>query len=230
MEQKNYFNVKSLKEHVYEYLRDEIHKNILKPGSMINMDETSKKLGISKTPLRDALIQLETEGFVSIIPRRGIYVNSLTIEDIKEYYQIIGALESSAIIQGATNINTSITNKMKQLNKEMHKAIEKDKFDEFYTLNLAFHNTFVHLSKNKNLINIVNNLKKRLYDFPSQTKWIKAWEDSSIGEHEHLTELLEQGKSEEAARYIHDVHWSFSTQENFIRTYYFGEDKSSPSI
>lgn len=91
---------KSLKEQVYDYLRHEIEKNI-QPGAVINMDATSRKLGISKTPLRDALLQLEMEGFVTIAPRRGIYVNSLALDDIKEFYQVIGALEQSAILAAA---------------------------------------------------------------------------------------------------------------------------------
>ena len=89
---KNILNLKSLKEQVYEYLREQLHKGKIRPGSFINMDETSRKLGISKTPLRDALIQLEMEGFITILPRKGVYVNVLTLQDIKDYYQVIGAL------------------------------------------------------------------------------------------------------------------------------------------
>ncbi|MCP4151170.1 MAG: GntR family transcriptional regulator, partial [bacterium] len=82
MKKETILNTKSLKEQIYEYLRKEITKRRLRPGSIINMDATSRKLGISKTPLRDALIQLEMEGFVTIAPRRGIFVNTLTIKDI----------------------------------------------------------------------------------------------------------------------------------------------------
>ncbi|MCC7295868.1 MAG: GntR family transcriptional regulator, partial [Acidobacteria bacterium] len=69
------------------------------PGSVIDMEETSLRLGVSKTPLRDALLQLEMEGFVTILPRRKVVVNVLRPEDIKNYYEIIGALESTALRQ-----------------------------------------------------------------------------------------------------------------------------------
>jgi len=98
MKEKSILNLKSLKDQVYEYLRDQMEKGNLLPGSYINMEETSKKLGISKTPLRDALLQLEMENFVTIIPRRGVIVNPLTLKDIKDYYEIIGSLESQALL------------------------------------------------------------------------------------------------------------------------------------
>ncbi len=218
---------KSLKEQVYEYLREEIHRHNLQPGSMINMDATSKKLGISKTPLRDALIQMEMEGFVTIIPRRGIYVNTLTIDDIKEFYQVIGALESSALLTGFPNIKASEINQMKRLITGMNQALDDDNFNLFYKKNLEFHDTYIHSSQNNTLIKIVTNLKKRLYEFPSQDKWIKEWEESSMLEHQELLRLIEAGKVQEAADIIRNVHWSFSVQEKFIKKYYFENKKET---
>ncbi len=218
---------KSLKEQVYEYLREEIHRHNLQPGSMINMDATSKKLGISKTPLRDALIQMEMEGFVTIIPRRGIYVNTLTIDDIKEFYQVIGALESSALLTGFPNIKAPEINQMKRLITGMNQALDDDNFNLFYKKNLEFHDTYIHSSQNNTLIKIVTNLKKRLYEFPSQDKWIKEWEESSMLEHQELLRLIEAGKVQEAADIIRNVHWSFSVQEKFIKKYYFENKKET---
>ncbi len=221
MAKKNLLNIKSLKEQVYEYLRKQINKRELKPGSSINMDATSKKLGISKTPLRDALIQLEMEGFVTIAPRRGIYVNALTLEDIKNYYQVIGALESSALIYSFKDINIE---RMEKLNNDMKNAIKSGNFNLFYKKNLEFHNSYIKLVKNKTLVKIVNNLKKQLYDFPRREKWIKEWEKSSIVEHQQIIELLKKGKPQETAAFIRDVHWSFKVQEKFITKYYFEQE------
>ena len=78
MDGKPILNIKSLKEQVYEYLREQMRRGEILPGSAIDMEETSKKLGVSKTPLRDALLQLEMEDFVTILPRRMVVVNSLT--------------------------------------------------------------------------------------------------------------------------------------------------------
>ncbi len=93
----NSLDIRSLREQVYEYFRSEIQIGRLIPGSFINLTEISERLGISKTPLRDALIKLECDGFVTILPRRGIVVNKLTLDEIKNTVEIIGALYRSLI-------------------------------------------------------------------------------------------------------------------------------------
>jgi DNA-binding GntR family transcriptional regulator len=223
MKKEGILNTKSLKEQVYEYLREQMRQRKLEAGSAINMDATSRKLGISKTPLRDALIQLEMEGFVTILPRKGIYVNGLTIDEIREYYQVIGALESSALSVCFDKITPKHIGKMHKLVREMETAIQKNNFALFNKKNVAFHDMYIELSGNQWLKQIVNNLKKRLYDFPSYTKWIKEWEESSIKEHRRLIEAIEAGDLEEARVIIHDVHWSFEVQEKFIKKYYFNQ-------
>ena len=219
-EAKGMINVKSLKEQVYEYLRQQFQQHRLQPGAVINMDATSKKLGISKTPLRDALIQLEMEGFVTISPRRGIFVNQLPLAEIREFYQVIGALESSALQAAFSRLGASGIRKMDQLNRQMQKAIDHDDFDLFYKKNLLFHDSFIELSGNKTLIRMIGNLKKRLYDFPQQRQWIKEWEESSIREHQEIVDFLAAGDAQSAALFLRDVHWSFAVQEKFIRKYY----------
>jgi DNA-binding GntR family transcriptional regulator len=217
---KTILNIKSLKEQVYEYLREEFRQHKLKPGAIINIDETSKELGISRTPLRDALLQLEIEGFVTIIPRRGIYVNKLTLDEIRDFYHVIGTLEYSAILACTDRIKIRDIERMAKLNEEMKKALDKDDFDLFYEKNLSFHNTYIDLTQNNTLIKIVNNLKKRLYDLPRPEKWIKKWEENSTSEHDKLVEFLRNGDFEKAARHIQDVHWSFEVHQQYIKKYY----------
>ena len=223
MKKETIINTKLLKDQVYQYLRDEIRKHNFQAGSVINMDATSKKLGISKTPLRDALIQLEIEGFVTIAPRKGIYVNGLSIEEIKEYYQVIGALESSALRISFQRIKSTHIEKLYKLNQAMEKALEQDNFNRFYEKNLEFHNLYIELCGNSTLNKMINNLKKRLYDFVPQDRWIKEWEVSSIKEHQGLVTAIEKGDLQESLHFIHDVHWSFEVQEKFIRRYYFNQ-------
>ncbi len=217
--------LKSLKEQVYDYLRQQFQKHRLQPGDAIHMDATARKLGISKTPLRDALIQLEMEGFVTISPRRGIFVNSLPLDEIREFYQVIGALESSALNAAFPGLGPDGVKKMDLLNRQMHKAIDSGDFDLFYERNLLFHDVFICLCGNSNLKRIVDNLKKRLYDFPQKRQWVKEWEESSIREHQEIVDFLAAGDPQSAALFLRDVHWSFSVQEKFIRKYY-GANKS----
>ncbi len=212
--------IRSLKEQVYDYLRQQFQKRKLHPGETINMDATARMLGVSRTPLRDALIQLEMEGFVTISPRRGIYVNPLPLEEIREFYQVIGALESAALAAAFPRLGDAGVRQMDGLNRQMQKAIDAGDFDLFYERNLKFHDVFIAACANPTLTRIVNNLKKRLYDFPRKRQWIKEWEQSSIGEHQEIVDFLAAGDPQSAALFLGGVHWSYAVQEKYIRKYY----------
>ncbi len=212
--------LKTLREQVYEYLRELMQYGKLKPGDFINMNQLSKELGISKTPLRDALIQLEAEGFVTFFPRRGVMVNLLTLQDIKDYYQIIGALEGAVILAEIEKITDEDIEKMRELNRQMREAIDNDDFDLYYERNLEFHNVYLFLTENQKLLKTVLIYKQRLYDFPRRKGFIKEWEIESIKEHDKIVEFLAKRDAENAAKFVRDVHWSFKTQERFIKRYY----------
>ncbi|MDH5743139.1 MAG: FCD domain-containing protein, partial [Candidatus Aminicenantes bacterium] len=136
------------------------------------------------------------------------------------YYEIIGALESTALLAAFEKMSRSQIKRMYDLNSEMEKAIEQDNFNQYYQKNLKFHNIFLDLCGNPNLVKIVNTLKRRLYDFPRQEGFVKQWEQASIREHKEFVRLIEDGKKEETANYIRDVHWSFEVQEKFLKRYY----------
>ena len=220
MEKKGIINLSSLKDQVYEYLRHQMKIGELRPGAAIDMNATSEKLGVSKTPLRDALIQLEKEGFVEIMPRRGVVVSVLTIQDIKDIYQIVGALESMAIIAAADRLQGAEVKKMEKLNQKMGTSLERDNFDAYYEENLKFHDIFLSLSGNEMLRKTADILKKRLYDFPRRVGYIKEWEEASLREHQQILKFISEGEFLEAANYMRDVHWSFAVQERFINMYY----------
>jgi DNA-binding GntR family transcriptional regulator len=220
MDKRPILNVKSLKEQVYEYLREQMRTGGLRPGSIIDMEETSGRLGVSKTPLRDALLLLETEGFVSILPRRKVIVNPLTLQDIRDFYEILGALEATALSAAFGRLGAAEVGHMEALNAEMKLAIDRNDFDLYYEKNLAFHNVFLSLSGNGYLKKTVNTLKKRLYDFPRAQGFVKEWEQASVGEHAALIDCIRRGSARESVEQIRDVHWSFAVQERFIARYY----------
>jgi len=220
MKNKSPLNTKSLKEQVYDYLREQMRIGEILPGSAIDMEETSRQLGVSKTPLREALLQLETEGFVTIYPRRGVVVAVLSLQDIRNYYDIIGALESTALVLAFEKILEHEIKAMEKQVEGMKAAIKADNFDSYYEKNLKFHDVYLDLCGNENLVKIVRTFKKRLYDFPRQKGFVKQWEMASIGEHEELLKLIQQGQAVAAAAYIRDVHWSFKVQEKYINQYY----------
>ncbi len=212
--------IQSLKQQVYDYLRERMRTGEISPGSEINLDETSRKLGVSRTPLRDALLQLETEGFVTIYPRRGIVVNRLTLQDVRNHYEIIGALESAALVLSFTRLADPEIRTLEKLVEGMDKALDAGDFDRYYENNLGFHGVYLDLCGNDSLVRLVGTLKKRLYDFPRQKGFVKEWERTSVEEHRSLLALITGGNREGAAAYIRNIHWSFDVQEKFILRYY----------
>ena len=212
-------NTKSLREQVYEYLRDEISNRSLLPGTTININEISQKLGISKTPLRDAIIQLEIEGFVTILPRRGVTVKKLTLQEVKDSYEIVGALEGSIILNDFDKIDGRQISRMEKLNARQIVALNRREYDKYYKLNLDFHNVFLDLSENKSLKSIVRPHKQRLYDFPRRG-YIEEWELNNCKEHAQFIELIKNKDRLGAAEILRDVHWSFRVQEKYIRQFY----------
>jgi DNA-binding GntR family transcriptional regulator len=217
-------NQKSLREQVYDFLREELTRGRLIPGAAINLNAISQELGISKTPLRDALLQLDTEGFVTISPRRGVFVNRLTLEDIHQCYEIIGALESTVILAVFDSMQPLHIEKMKLLNRELRSSIKNEYFQAYYQQNILFHDVFLEMSHNPSLKRIIMPMKQRLYDFPRRG-YIKEWEQANCRDHDRLIEAFETGDRDAAVRVWRDVHWSFEVQEKYIRRFYFPENR-----
>lgn len=223
--------VRSLREQVYEYLQGEIQAGRLVPGAFIKLNEISAQLGISKTPLRDAIIQMECEGFVSIMPRRGVLLKRLTLVEIREILQILGALESATLRSVFPKITPQRIRRMEKLNQEMRQRIMENSFERFdaryYWMNIAFHDVFLELSGNQSMRQLITTMKRRLYDFPRLAD-IKAWEWANCDEHARLIRYIRQGEREAAALFWQETHWGFEAQEQNIRRYYAQADAKRP--
>lgn len=217
------FNVTPLREQVYTYLRKQMNLGALVPGSTINIGEMARQLGISKTPLRDALIHLEVEGFVSILPRRGVRVNMLKLVDVKNAYNAIGMVEASIVLDCFEKIKPSHISKLETLNAIMISDIEKSDFKRLFSTNLKFHDVYLNVSDNELLKKFILPIKQRLYDFPRKN-YIKEWEMRNCEEHRIFIDHLKAENSEAAAKTLKDVHWSFDFQEDFIKKFYNSED------
>jgi len=216
-------DIRSLRQQVYEYLRGKIQAGSLVPGSFINLNEISQQLGISKTPLRDAIIQMECEGFVTILPRRGVMINRLSLEEIRNILEIVGALESAVVRAVSNRLNSEQLNRMDQLNRDMRVCILQSPsgtFDtQYYQLNIAFHNVFLDLSSNSALKQMLMIMKQRLYDF-TRLAYIKEWELINCDEHDRFILFLRQGQHDDAARLWRDSHWGYECHEDWIREFY----------
>lgn len=212
--------LRSLREEVYERLRALMNRGRLRPGKYLDLNALADKIGISRTPLRDALLRLECEGFVEIHSRRGVRVAPLTLDRIRHIYEILAALESTALRDVAPRITAATVARMHEHNAEMVRALDASDFARFYEANLAFHDAYLSLSDNSEMVRQIQVLKQRLYDFPRIKGFVPEWERASVEEHRALVRHLEQGDVGAAADLMRDVHWSYSYQEQFVRRYY----------
>ena len=135
--------LKSLSEQVYDHLRHLLNRGELRPGAYLDLDALETRLGVSRTPLRDALLQLHAESFVTILPRRGVQVRPLTREDVRHLYEIIGALEGAALLAAFPRLGAAEAADLRRLNAEMKEAVDANDFDGYYERNLAFHGVFL---------------------------------------------------------------------------------------
>ncbi|WP_025209737.1 GntR family transcriptional regulator [Hippea sp. KM1] len=213
-------NTKSLREQVYEYLKEQIKSGALKRGDFLDLNAISRSLGISKTPLRDALLKLESDGFVEIKPRKGVRVSPLTLEDIRKCYQTIGTLEFGIAVDVGRYLDKEDLVRMKRLNKDMRLALDRKSFEDYYSLNVEFHNIYLNLSDNNEMLRMISIIRQRLYDFPPKDEYLPAWEYKSLKEHDILIELFEKGDYVAAGLFLKNVHWSFEVQKKYILQYY----------
>ncbi|MBT8333174.1 MAG: GntR family transcriptional regulator [Deltaproteobacteria bacterium] len=215
----------SLSEQVYEYLRKQMNHGALLPGSTINIGEIARQLGISKTPLRDALIHLELEGFVTILPRRGVRVNKLRLHDVRNAYDAVGLVEAFIVIDCIEKIKPSHIKKLEDLNEKMVSDIKSDNFSRLFKTNLQFHNVYLDVSDNELLKKFILPIKHRLYDFPRQN-YIREWELRNCEEHKQFIAYLQHGNGEEAAKILQHVHWSYEYQKKYIYKFYEAQYES----
>jgi DNA-binding GntR family transcriptional regulator len=194
---------KPLNKKVFLMLKDAIIKGDLKPGEKLAEEEIAKKLDISRTPVREALHKLAALGFVKIYPNQGIFVNQISIEDLKEVVQIRAILEGFAT-GVATNLITNkeiislekIIEKTKSLCKD--KVIDKDNVIKYCNYDVEFHNLIMEIARNKRLINILNNLSDLTKNFRIMSFEIPGNIEYSLQSHIKIIEALKSGDSKSA--------------------------------
>lgn len=148
----------ALYEQVAEWLRERIYSRELEPGSWIDELRIAQTLGISRTPLREALKVLAAEGLVTMKVRRGAYVTEVSEKDITEIYQLLGLLESDAAQAVALLANEAQLAALAQLHQQLEAATDKQK--RFFELNERFHLLLLQTADNRWRLQLVQDLRK----------------------------------------------------------------------
>lgn len=205
-------NYKSLKDHVYDYISAKINDGSLKPKERINEAQICESLEVSRTPVREALMQLTSDGYLDNLPRRGFIVKEIDEKKVSEIYSIIGCLEGMAASLALKNFKKSDISMLKALIEKMDDAISNKEYNEYYKFQTIFHDTFIVASQNTELHTLITNTKK---SFIKQSYYIgkpnedlfKALEETN-NEHKRIVELFEEGNALKLETYLREVHWS----------------------
>lgn len=151
-----------LRERAYEAIKEAILTLELTPGQAVNEAELASQLNVSRTPIRDALLQLQSEGFVIIQPFRGAFVSELTAQDIMEIFALREMLEVPAARNAAQTFTPEDLAQAEGLIEQMRIAVEQDRVRDYSALSDQFHSMIVTRLNNRRVLQVLENLRDHL--------------------------------------------------------------------
>ncbi|WP_309682271.1 GntR family transcriptional regulator [Polaromonas sp.] len=188
---------RALYEEVAELLRQRIFNRELAPGSWIDELKLAEEYGISRTPLREALKVLATEGLVTMKVRRGAYVTEVNEKDLTDVYHLLALLESDAAGVVAANASDAQIKELQGLHKELEKAVNQR--ERFFEINEAFHMRLLEIADNRWRDQMVADLRKvmKLNRHNSLLKGGRI--EESLAEHRAIMQALTARDAEATA-------------------------------
>lgn len=189
----------NLKDVVADHIRNLIFSGQLRPDQKIDQDELAERLGVSKLPVREALIRLENEALVRGVPRRGVFVAPLTREDVRDHYQIYGMVEGIAAQRAAARLDDTQLEHLATLVEQMHTGDDPDRQEK---LNHEFHRAVNLAGSSPKLLSVLQLLSKtmpaRFYEFAS------GWAVEAAGQHQRIMQALQVRDCAEAEAAMRD--------------------------
>jgi len=196
----------SMSERAYEQLKERILANQFQSGEYVLEDEFAKLLGMSRTPIREALVQLQNEGHIQIVPRRGARIVPLTIDDLREIYDLLQTLEAHAaeLISKRPDRDV-IVEQLGRRVEEMRAALSEDDLETWAAANERFHRELVAASGNERLIRFSSTLLDQSHRVRVFTLRLRKPPVRSTQNHAELLRAIGRGDADEA-RVIHVRH------------------------
>lgn len=185
-------NYKPLREVVFETLREAIIGGILKPGERMMEVQLAEELGVSRTPVREAIRKLELEGFVVMIPRKGAYVAGISLKDIADVFEIRSSLESLAAALAAERITEGELEELERILVRKAEVIVENDLEELIKVDTLFHATLYKASRNEKLVQIINNLGEQIQRFRSTSLATPGRMQFALEEHKKIVEAISE--------------------------------------
>jgi DNA-binding GntR family transcriptional regulator len=197
-------NYATLAEQVYDHLRQQILDNDFPPGAALPEKTIAGQLNVSRVPVREALHRLAAEGLVTLRPRHGAVVSSLSPQQFLDAYRVREALEELAIKLALPNLSEADIFELSQLQEEMRRQVQANDPDAFFVANHAFHALFVERSCNDYLQGIYFPLMDQMRRHVSSSLGLRGGLAHSVEEHQAILDAVRAGDAGEAARLLRE--------------------------
>ncbi|ONN68152.1 GntR family transcriptional regulator [Herbaspirillum sp. VT-16-41] len=191
-----------LSEQLAERLRTLIVTDELRPGTPLRERTLAEQLQVSRTPLRDALKILASDGLVRLLPNRGAVVAELTPEQIEEKLDVLGVIEEFAAIRACKLATDAEIGEIRALHHEMLAAYERRDRMAYFQLNQRIHRGIVTAARNQTLSDVHGQLNRQLYRYRYQGSVTSEIWHTAVDEHEVIVELLSGRDAEKLGSYL----------------------------
>lgn len=190
----------TLREKILETIREAILKGDLKPGEKVAEPELAEQFGISRTPIREAFRQLESEGYLTVVPRKGAVVAALSERDVQEFYEVKSILEGYAAELAAKNLSDKELAKLESINERLKQLANDGDVKSFYKIHNEFHEMFLKAANNTKLYELIKQLGMKFSRMRMASLSVDGRMAISVAEHDKLLDAFRQhdGKTAEA--------------------------------
>jgi DNA-binding GntR family transcriptional regulator len=193
-------NYKPLRELVFESLREAILSQQLEPGERMMEIQLAEEMGVSRTPVREAIRKLELEGLVVMIPRKGAYVAGLSLKDVAEVFEIRRVLEGLAAELAVDRITDDELENLERYLVKIAEDIERSDLNKVVETDTDFHTLLYQASRNQRLAQIINNLREQIQRFRATSLSHPGRMKEALEEHRKIVEAISSRDSETARR------------------------------
>jgi DNA-binding GntR family transcriptional regulator len=200
-----------LRDVVFHTLRDAILTGKLLPGERLMENQLAEQLGVSRTPIREALRMLELENLVKLVPRKGAQVLDMTEKDIQNVLEIRGVLEGLGVSLACKKMTPEQVFHLKEKEKELEQAWMENDIEKVADLDEQFHDMMFAATENDKLVQIFNHLRTQLFRYRLVHVKLESSKATIIHQHRKILWAIENRRSEEGAK-IAQEHVKYHTE------------------
>ena len=198
-------NHRPLREMVYEELKMQILTGTIIPGTRMMEVELAEEMGVSRTPIREAIRKLEKEGLVTIEPRRGAYASQISTDDMVEILEVRQNMEGLAAFFAASRMKPEQMRELEDVSKKYNQAVADGNMQDMITYDTRFHRIIVESCNNKILVQMIEQLQELVLRFRYIYYDNFRRAENMPEEHQTILEAIENGDAD-AARQAADIH------------------------